>query len=126
MHKLTVTRDAYGESGIYNISCDIVNYMESESNKKRILVHTPYENYYMMGTLKYWSVVLNTSGYKFLDLDRNILVNVDNIVLMSNTTKEVYFDLKIDKNSMKCGIAFHKYSKYKRIILSFNPNIIIV
>lgn len=112
MHKLTVTRDPYGESGIYNIFCDIVNYIESESNKKRILVHTLNETYYMMGILKYWSVVLNTSGYKFLDSDSNILVNINNIVLMNSTTKEVYFKLEIDKDSMKCKIAYHQEAKY--------------
>lgn len=35
MYKLTVTRDAYGESGIYNISCDIVNYVIWEALKLR-------------------------------------------------------------------------------------------
>jgi DNA-binding LytR/AlgR family response regulator len=126
MHTLTVTRDADGESGIYNIACDIVNYMEGESDKKRVIVHTPYEFYYMMGTLKYWSVVLNASGYKFMDVDRNVLVNVENIILLNRTTKEAFFDNEILKNSMRCGIAFHKYSKYEKIILSFNPRITIV
>ncbi|WP_138756548.1 LytTR family transcriptional regulator DNA-binding domain-containing protein [Paenibacillus sinopodophylli] len=123
---LTVTRDADGKSGLFNIACKKIFYIESDSEKKRVIVHTHNEEYYMMGTLKYWSVVLNASGYKFLSADRNILVNIGSIKVLNRMTKEVLFEIELMKRTKKCVIAFYKYEKYERFIIDINPDIVIV
>ncbi|MGO4375413.1 LytTR family transcriptional regulator DNA-binding domain-containing protein [Paenibacillus sp. MCAF20] len=126
MHTLTVTRDPEGESGIYNLAVDAADFMECESDKKRILVHTELEVFYMFGTLKYWQKLLNNSGYRFADVDRNLLVNVANVTLLDSDKKEAYFNSEQKKISKKCGIAWHKYSQHEALIRSFNPHVKIV
>lgn len=126
MHTITVTRDPAGESGLWPLAVDIINYMESESEKKRIIVHTPSEVFYTMGTLVYWMTALNNSGYKFEKVDRNFMVNINNITLLNRSTQSAYFESEIRKNSQKIGISYHRYKEYEALIKLFNPRVIII
>ncbi|MNP28724.1 hypothetical protein D3C76_1217080 [compost metagenome] len=76
---LSVSRDIEGESGIVSLQGEDIIFLEWSGKLARILVHTIDQTYYTMGTMKYWSTVLNSSGYRFDIVDRNNAVNVDKI-----------------------------------------------
>jgi len=125
MQYLTVSRDIEGESGIVNLRVHDILFMEFSIPADRVVVHTMEEQFYMNGTLKYWSGMLSASGYTFRNVDRN-LVNVDRIMLIDSVYKKAYFEPEIQKGSKCCTMAFKRYNKIKEELLAYNPGILIV
>ncbi|PQP86292.1 hypothetical protein CPT76_31990 [Paenibacillus sp. AR247] len=125
MQYLTVSRDIEGESGIVNLRVHDILFMEFSIPADRVVVHTMEEQFYMNGTLKYWSGMLSASGYTFRNVDRN-LVNVDRIMLIDSVYKKAYFEPEIHKGSKCCTMAFKRYNKIKEELLAYNPGILII
>ncbi|MGE7052951.1 LytTR family transcriptional regulator DNA-binding domain-containing protein, partial [Paenibacillus glucanolyticus] len=92
MQYLTVTRDIEGESGIVNLKVSDILFLEWSTRAERVVVHTRVGEYYMTGILKYWTSVLNNSGFTFRVVDRNSAVNVNQIEMLDSNLKIAYFD----------------------------------
>jgi len=123
---LTVTRDASGESGFCSLEIDSIIYLEGISEKKLVILHTLHEKFYSMGTLKYWEVALNSSGYNFGLVHRDLSVNLKNVQLMDKTRKNIYFESEVKKNSKMCPVASHRFNEFLSIVSILNPKIAVI
>ncbi|MFD1886848.1 LytTR family transcriptional regulator DNA-binding domain-containing protein [Paenibacillus wenxiniae] len=117
---LSVTREVDGDTGILNIDTGTIWYMEYDRHIDRIVVHTQRSMYYMTGTLKYWKIVLNNSGLNFALVDRNALININNIIEIDTNYRDAYFD---EVKSKVCTLARHKFADNIKDLKSKNPYI---
>lgn len=107
---ITVTSDPDGSKGILSLSVNEVIFLESNPKvKDGLIVHTVDKEYYMVGSLRYWTSTLNNSGYKFSVVDRSNSINVERIVSLDKMYKVAYFEQDISKKSKRCTLAFHRY-----------------
>ncbi|MGM0882569.1 MAG: LytTR family transcriptional regulator DNA-binding domain-containing protein [Bacillota bacterium] len=123
---LTVTRDASGKSGFCTLAVDHIIFMEGISEKKLVIFHTLDEIYYSMGTLKYWEVALNNSGFKFELVHRDLCVNLNNVQLLDKARKNIYFEREVKKTSKKCPIATQRFNDFLSLVIIHNPQIVII
>ncbi|GBF73187.1 hypothetical protein PA598K_01472 [Paenibacillus sp. 598K] len=79
MHFLAVTLDAEGKSGIINVKVSDVTHLESDS-PTMVAVHTSDRKYFVMGSIKYFTGVLEASGYEFFLSDKGTLVNLNYVI----------------------------------------------
>ncbi|AOZ91281.1 LytTR family transcriptional regulator DNA-binding domain-containing protein [Paenibacillus crassostreae] len=122
---LSVTKDIEGESGIVSLDGKDIIFLEWSGRLARLLVHTLDHTYYTMGTMKYWTTVLNNSDYRFEIVDRNNAVNVDRIKRLDPILCKAYFEDNLNKNSKYCTMAINRYRKLEREIVTSNPSIIV-
>ncbi len=123
---LTVTKDVSGESGLCNLEVDKIIYLEAISEKKIVVVHTLEDKFYTMGTLKYWELALNHSGYNFGLVHRDLSVNLQNVQVMDKRRKNIYFEQQVRKNSKMCPIASHRFNELLSLVSVLNPQIAII
>lgn len=124
---LTVTSDPLGDKGIMSLDVDEVVYITTNPKiKDGLIVHTADNEFYMVGTLKYWTSVLNSSGYRFSIVDRSNASNIDKIVWLDGFYKVAYFSQEVTAESKKCTIAYHRYDKVASELTLFNPKIAMV
>ncbi|MBJ6362455.1 LytTR family transcriptional regulator DNA-binding domain-containing protein [Paenibacillus sp. MAHUQ-46] len=120
---LSLTKDVEGKSGFYQIKPDDVLYLSHEDG--RVLFHLKNEEYTALGSLKYFYAALNASGYRYEKVDRNTVVNMDNVVLIDQNRGMLYFDEKISPYSKSCTIALTNYRSIVKQIMAINPSLII-
>lgn len=125
MALITVTRDPEGKSGIFNIDPGLILMLNFAMSSDKVTVHTAEDVYFMSGTLKYWSNVLNCSGYRFEIADRSNVMNLDKVKVLDKTLKIAYFDQTITSKSKRCMIASYRFKEVAEQILTFNPTIVI-
>lgn len=123
---LTVTKDASGESGLCTLVIDRIIFMEGVSEKNLVVFHTLDEVYYTMGTLKYYEVALNSSGYNFGPVHRGLSVNLKNVLLLDRRRKNIYFENEVKKTSKKCPIASHRFNEFLSLVTMHNPQIAVI
>ncbi|ANY70945.1 hypothetical protein BBD42_23565 [Paenibacillus sp. BIHB 4019] len=123
MDTLTVSKDELGTLGLVSVKVQDIIIIKSLSEKKRIIIHTLTDVYYTMGTLVYWETALNSSGYNFLVLDRSEMINQDKVILLNPKTGDAYFERFVNKQSKKCGVAYHRVKDFVEFMLKYNPEI---
>ncbi|MNW38905.1 hypothetical protein D3C74_159850 [compost metagenome] len=124
MSCLTVTTDPDGSTGISSLKIDDVIFLESNPKiKDGLIVHTRDKEYFMVGSLRYWTTVLNNSGYNFSVVDRSNSINVEQIVWLDKLYKVAYFEQELSKRSKRCTIAFHRYKAVEQELMLVNPTI---
>lgn len=115
---LTVTRDPGGEDGLISIPISSICFLQYASHFDRVVVHTQRNEYYLPGTLKYWTAAFNASGFRFYHADRSASINVDNVNSIDRNFRYIYFD---EDKIKKCSVALHKIQKTAREIYGMNP-----
>jgi len=104
-NQLSVSLDIDGKKGLQLISINDMIYFEYDGIINRIMIHTLKEKFYTMGTLKYFVELLNNSGYNFKVVDRNNVVNLDNIVYLDESTKKAFFEFPVVSGSKGCTFS---------------------
>ncbi|WP_438494980.1 LytTR family transcriptional regulator DNA-binding domain-containing protein [Paenibacillus sp. IHBB 3054] len=89
---ISATKDIEGYSGLTAVKGEDILFLAIESRAGVIILHTLNSIYYTTGTLKYWTKVLNASGYCFMLADRNNSINISNIVEINKLLKVAYFE----------------------------------
>ncbi|NOU80599.1 hypothetical protein GC101_17180 [Paenibacillus sp. LMG 31459] len=105
MDILSVAKDTEGVSGLYQLPVKEIAFMLYDKTINRVVVHTPDNNYYTMGTLAFWQEGLAKNGHRFMWVDRTNVVNIDCIKVMDTTRNIAYFDAIPNKNSKKCTLT---------------------
>ncbi|GGD64388.1 LytTR family transcriptional regulator DNA-binding domain-containing protein [Paenibacillus nasutitermitis] len=103
--QLSVSLDIDGKKGLQLININDMIYFEYDGIINRIMIHTLKEKFYTMGTLKYFVELLNNSGFNFKVVDRNNVVNIDNIVYLDGSTKKAYFEYPVVSGSKGCTFS---------------------
>lgn len=117
---LTVTKDPDGEDGLISIPISTICFLQYANHFDRVVIHTENSEYYLPGTLKYWTAALNASGSCFYHADRSASINVDNVTSIDRNYTYIYFN---GENQKRCSVAFHKINKTARNLHALNPNI---
>ncbi|WP_028560270.1 LytTR family transcriptional regulator DNA-binding domain-containing protein [Paenibacillus pinihumi] len=120
---LSLTKDVEGKSGFFQVKPEDVLYLSHEDG--RVVFHLKYEDYTAFGSLKYFYAALNASGYRYEKVDRNTVVNMDNVVLIDQERGMLYFDEHISTYSKGCTIALTNYRSIVKQIKDINPSLII-
>ena len=113
--KWSVTKDFHGSTGLIEINIEEALYLGVDSKTSTIIVNTRRDVYFTTGTLRYWTHVLNSSGYHFIVADRTSSVNVSKIVMIDKNLKIAYFDL----NDLTCRCTLSK-SGYYEVVTTLN------
>lgn len=116
MYTISATRDIEGRSGLVSVKGDDIIFLGTESSAGIILLHTLDSVYYTAGTLKYWTRVLNASGYTFYLADRNNSINIRNIVEINTFLKIAYFETERTKNSKYCTMSSSGLKKVCQLV----------
>ncbi|MDQ0193975.1 LytTR family transcriptional regulator DNA-binding domain-containing protein [Paenibacillus wynnii] len=117
MKCLSVTKDQNGLSGIVQLNIDDIAFLEFDSRSGKIFIHTIDNNiFYTVGSLKYWTEVLNNTGYRFFVADRNNSVHIDNIVEMNGFLKVAYFERNRTENSRQCTMSKSGYKEVSQLL----------
>ncbi|KGE19198.1 LytTR family transcriptional regulator DNA-binding domain-containing protein [Paenibacillus wynnii] len=117
MKCLSVTKDQNGLSGIVQLNIDDIAFLEFDSRSGKIFIHTIDNNiFYTVGSLKYWTEVLNNTGYRFFVADRNNSVHIDNIVEMNEFLKIAYFERNRTENSSQCTMSKSGYKEVSQLL----------
>ena len=103
--QLTVTRDIEGKSGISNLPVRDILFLQSDLTSKWIAVHTLDDQFYIPGTLIYWTEALKQGGYQFEKVDRNIVVHVPRICKMDRIFVKAYFELETTSQSKSITLS---------------------
>lgn len=119
---LTVTRDPSGEDGLISIPISSICFLQYASHFDRVVVHTQRSEYYLPGTLKYWTKAFNASGFCFYLADRSASINVDNVISIDRNFLYVNFD---ELRKKRCSVAFHKINKTAKAIQGLNSRVIV-
>lgn len=113
---LTVTRTVDGSSGIKSLHVRDIAFLEYDRKEDRVLVHTVDDVFYVVGTLKYWTIAFNASGYSFKQVDRNNVVNLDRVTALDPTYKHAYFEEPVSQESKHCTIAWSRYKEVEEAL----------
>lgn len=105
MDIFSVTNGIDGETGLIQLPLSDIAYMEFERAVNRVLVHTPNQIYYVMGTLQYWQKAIEAAGHRFLWVDRTYVVNIDRIRYMDPVRHIAYFEETPTKESKSCTLT---------------------
>jgi hypothetical protein len=124
MTALSVASDVNGDSGITLLNVGNIIKLEYARSIDRVLVHTLYDVYYLMGTVKFWKNSLNNTGCNFMMVDRINAVNLNKVVLVNEIFKLAYFEESPVKNSKKCTIARDRYRDVLERLELINPELI--
>ncbi|MGG4216471.1 LytTR family transcriptional regulator DNA-binding domain-containing protein [Paenibacillus sp. FSL L8-0638] len=120
---ITVTKEVNGD--IVSIPIRDILFGIYDGLVDRIIVHTRTEFYYLHSTLVFWTTTLRNSGYNFFKADRYHMINVDNITILDERKRCVYFDEEPSKKSKRCLLAYHKFTEVRQELLFLNPSILI-
>lgn len=121
---LTVTTDPDGSKGLESLRIDEIIFLESNPKiKEGLIVHTREKEYYTIGSLRYWTSILNNTGYNFSIVDRSNSINVERIVWLDKMYKVAYFERELNSKSKRCTIAFRRYKAVERELMIANPMI---
>jgi len=101
--KWSVTENFHGSGGLVEVDIREVLSLGVDSKTSTIVIQTRNATYYTSGTLRYWTHVLNSSGYHFLIADRNNSINISKIVMIDKYQKIAYFDL--NDHSISCTMS---------------------
>ncbi|WP_308635002.1 LytTR family transcriptional regulator DNA-binding domain-containing protein [Paenibacillus silvisoli] len=110
---LAVSRDIDGKSGLVSVLISDVLLLYFDGVYDRLIIHTMQDQYYTMGSLKYWTEALNSSGYAFRIVDRNNAANLDNVAFIDSASKKVYFEQVTHPKSKYCTISDQQFKKLK-------------
>ncbi|MCL6601667.1 MAG: LytTR family transcriptional regulator DNA-binding domain-containing protein [Paenibacillus sp.] len=117
MKSLSVTKDLDGLSGIVQLNIDDIAFLEFDSRSGKIFIHTIEDRiFYTVGSLKYWTMVLNNSGYRFFVADRNNAVHIDKIVEMNGLLKVAYFQTNRTNASKHCTMSKSGYKEVSELL----------
>jgi len=115
MNCLSVTKDENGYSGLVQLNIADIAFLESRTGK--ILIHTIHnDTFYTVGSLKYWTQVLNSTGFSFFIADRNNSVHMDNIVEMNGFLKVAYFERNRGNTSKHCTMSKSGYKEVSMLL----------
>ncbi|UQZ33209.1 hypothetical protein C2I18_06345 [Paenibacillus sp. PK3_47] len=121
---ISATRDLEGRSGLVSVKAEDIIFLGTESSASIILLHTVDSVYYTTGTLKYWTRVLNASGYTFYLADRNNSINIRNIVEINTFLKIAYFERERTKNSKYCTMSKSGLKKVCQLVGETNSQVV--
>jgi DNA-binding LytR/AlgR family response regulator len=123
MDILSVAQDIEGNDGLFQLPVAEIAYMEYQKSINRVIVHTPYKEYYTMGKLAFWQKSLAANGHRFMWIDRTNVVNIDCIKVMDPIRHIAYFDSSPSNNSKKCTFTSGRFMEvaekigvYKEVI----------
>lgn len=119
---ISATRDPEGNSGITSVRVEDILYLGVDSRSAIIIIETIQQTYYTTGTLRYWTHVLNKTGYNFLLADRNNSIQVPKIVEVNELTKIAYFD--INDKSKYCTMSRSGLKEVLGIITKLNTSVL--
>jgi DNA-binding LytR/AlgR family response regulator len=122
----SVTGDSEGKNGLINLPVSEAIFLEFDTSKRCVFVHTQEEKYYMAGTLAYWAESLKSVGFEFEKVDRNIVVQISKIQRMDQTFFLAYFDREITPNTKKITMSQKYFKRIRNLIATINPNAVIV
>lgn len=105
--EITVTREPEGTYGLYLLPVRLILYLEFEKKVNLVTVHTSFGQYYMPGTIKFWTNALNASGHVFRVFDRVNSANIRNIKRIDTEKMYAYFD----GGSKKCTLTTNDYEE---------------
>jgi DNA-binding LytR/AlgR family response regulator len=123
---LSVAKDIDGHAGFYPLDIDAIIFLEFDSTVNRIYIHTLHEQYYAMGTLKFYVQALKNSGFHFEKVDRNNAVHLPKITKLDQTYKIAYFEDEIRSNSKRCTIARDNFNDVITILKQLNRPVVII
>ncbi|MBW4085808.1 LytTR family transcriptional regulator DNA-binding domain-containing protein [Paenibacillus sp. S150] len=121
---ISATKDVEGRSGLVSVSGDDIIFLGTDSSSSIILLHTLSSVFYTTGTLKYWTRVLNASGYTFYLADRNNSINIRNIAEINNLLKIAYFERERTKDSKYCTMSKSGIKKVCQLVRELNPTVV--
>ncbi|RKP49841.1 hypothetical protein D7Z26_18585 [Cohnella endophytica] len=108
--QLTVTLDIEGKSGISNLPVRDILFLQFDFISRWITVHTLDGQFFIPGTLIYWTEALKKGGYQFEKVDRNIVVHVPKICKMDRFFAKAYFEIETTSRSKSITLS-QKYFK---------------
>lgn len=111
--RLPVTRGNDEDFNLISLPVSEVLFLEYDFIDKKVWTHTRNDRYYLPGTLTYWAKALSTSGYDFMTVDRNIVVQLSKIKRLDTMLKYAYFEDQIRRDSKRVTVS-NKY--YKELI----------
>ncbi|MNC49300.1 hypothetical protein D3C75_984700 [compost metagenome] len=105
MKVLSVTKDVEGAGGFVRLPISEIAYMAFDKKINRVVVHTPEDEYYLMGTVQYWLNAILADGSTFIWVDRTNVVNIDRIRYMDPILHTAYFVDEPTKSSKRCTLT---------------------
>ncbi len=124
MSIISATKDLEGQSGLVPVRGEDIIFLGTDSSSSIILLHTLDSVFYTTGTLKYWTRVLNASGYTFYLADRNNSINIHNIVEINSLLKVAYFERERTKDSKYCTMSKSGIKKVCQLVGELNTSVV--
>ncbi|OKP97760.1 LytTR family transcriptional regulator DNA-binding domain-containing protein [Paenibacillus sp. P46E] len=121
---ISATKDVEGRSGLVPVRGDDIIFLGTDSSSSTILLHTLDSVFYTTGTLKYWTRVLNASGYTFYLADRNNSINIQNIVEINNLLKVAYFERERTNDSKYCTMSKSGIKKVCQLVRESKSSVV--
>ncbi|MCC3374905.1 LytTR family transcriptional regulator DNA-binding domain-containing protein [Cohnella sp. REN36] len=112
--QLSVSRDPEGKAGLIALQVKDVLFFETHRNKDMIVLHTQDEQYFIPGTLKYWTEALRASGEDFEIIDRNNAVHLTKVKHVDQRFRIAYFSE--GKDAKKCTISINNVTKVLKFL----------
>lgn len=110
---ITVTESEDG-AGIQQILVEDILYMQLD-NQLIISVYTQTAKYFTVGNLRFWASAFEKAGLNFLRLDRGVLANSEKIRAIDSYYKMAYFDVVINKDTIRCTMSITGYKAFCEI-----------
>jgi len=122
---LSLTRDTEGKSGFVHVRTRDLLYLECDTAAGGVSFHTRDEQFFGMGTMKYYQTALASHGLHFTKADRNIFLNMEKVVWIDRKDGFVYFEREIRQDSKRCMVAISKTRQFINEVLQINPAVIV-
>ncbi|UPK45914.1 LytTR family transcriptional regulator DNA-binding domain-containing protein [Paenibacillus pabuli] len=110
MEKVTLLVDPKGKMGVVPVLITDILYLSYISKLRKVAFYTADATYYFMGSKEHWTEVLNNSGARFVDVDRNSSVNVEKVRRTEETPYYAYFEKFRRVKELRCSMSARGYN----------------
>jgi uncharacterized protein YaiL (DUF2058 family) len=102
--KLSVYQDLVLKELTQVTPSDIL-YFQYEEEIKKIIVRTRTKNYYLTGSINYWSDLMAINGFNFMIAGRDSIINIDQVRAVECGRNFAYFEQNPTPDSKYCAFS---------------------
>ncbi|MEN1985236.1 hypothetical protein [Paenibacillus hubeiensis] len=116
MEHITLLVDHKGKKGVAPVKIADILYLSYIRAYRKVAFYTADATYYFTGSKEYWTDVLNNSGGRFVDVDRNSSVNVARVLRTSETPYYAYFERFRRVGEIKCSMSVRGFNDLQKAL----------
>lgn len=80
-------------------------FFQYEEEIKKIIVRTHTKNYYLTGSINYWSDLMAINGFNFMIAGRDSIINIDQVRAVECGRNFAYFEQTPTPDSKYCAFS---------------------